>query len=106
MWNTIFSNGMFIFDDFKPFIKGGLLARNIQVPVLRGLKNWLCDSLLSLLEHSEPANLLPDKLLLRKAYLLLCLVPSAIPQSSADKRWEAQKGSNQERHRAVAGALT
>ena len=58
---------MFIFDDFKPFIKRGLLARNIQVPVLRGLKDWLCDSLLSLLEHSEPANLLPDNLLLRKA---------------------------------------
>ena len=52
LWNTIFSNGMFIFNDFKFFIKGGLLARNTQVTVLRGLKDWLCDSLLSLLEST------------------------------------------------------
>lgn len=43
---------MFVFNDFKPFIKGGLLARNFQVTILRGLKDWLCDCLLSLWEST------------------------------------------------------
>ena len=98
LWNTTFSNGMFVFNDFKPFIKGGLLARNFQVTILRGLKDWLCDCLLSLWESTPSLS----------TFYWQATAQKSLPQpsqSSADKRWEVQKGSNHECHR-VADVLT